>query len=55
MREAQLSQYNYILVVGATEAEAGTANVRSRDNEVHGTKSVDDLIAEFKQMAADHK
>ena len=55
VREAQLSQYNYILVVGATEAEAGTANVRSRDNEVHGTKSVDDLIAEFKQMAADHK
>merc|ERR1719182_504256 len=45
VREAQLSQYNFILVVGATEAEAGTANVRSRDNEVHGTKSVDDLIA----------
>merc|ERR1719331_2349685 len=44
VREAQLLQYNYILV-GATEAEAGTANVRSRDNEVHGTKSVDDLIA----------
>jgi threonyl-tRNA synthetase len=55
VREAQLAQYNYILVVGATEAEAGTANVRSRDNEVHGTKSVDDLIAEFSQMAADHK
>ena len=55
VRESQLAQYNYILVVGATEAEAGTANVRTRDNEVHGTKSIDDLIAEFTQMAADHK
>jgi len=55
VRESQLAQYNYILVVGATEAEAGTANVRTRDNEVHGTKSTDELIAEFTQMAADHK
>ena len=55
VREAQLAQYNYILVVGAQEAENGTVNVRTRDNAVHGTKSVDDLIAEFKQMAADHK
>lgn len=55
VRESQLAQYNYILVVGATEAEAGTANVRTRDNEVHGTKSIDDLIAEFTQMTADHK
>ena len=43
------------LSVGATEAEAGTANVRTRDNEVHGTKSIDDLIAEFTQMTVDHK
>ena len=55
VREAQLAQYNYILVVGAAEAEACAVNVRTRDNEVHGTKSTDELIAEFTQMAADHK
>lgn len=55
VREAQLSQYNYILVVGAAEAEAATVNVRTRDNEVHGTKGIDELIDEFSQMQAVHK
>ena len=36
VREAQLEQYNYILVVGAEEMEQRTVNVRSRDNVVHG-------------------
>ena len=35
-REAQLAQYNYILVVGEAEKEACTVNVRTRDNVVHG-------------------
>lgn len=34
VREAQLDQYNYILVVGSDEAAAGTVNVRTRDNMV---------------------
>ena len=34
VREAQLDQYNYILVVGADEAAAGTVNIRTRDNMV---------------------
>jgi len=55
VREAQLSQYNYILVVGAAEAEAAAVNVRTRDNEVHGTKGIDELIDEFSQMQAVHK
>ena len=38
VRDAQLAQYNYILVVGADEAQNGTANVRTRDNAVHGVK-----------------
>jgi threonyl-tRNA synthetase len=50
VREAQLSQYNFILVVGAQEAANSTVNVRTRDNAVHGTKSVDALIAEFKRL-----
>ena len=36
VREAQLEQYNYILVVGADEVQHRTVNVRSRDNVVHG-------------------
>jgi len=36
VREAQLAQYNYILVVGELEKEARTVNVRTRDNVVHG-------------------
>ena len=31
IREAQLSQYNYILVVGEKEREAETVNVRTRE------------------------
>lgn len=40
VREAQLAQYNYILVVGANEQAAGTVNVRTRDNQVHGEQTV---------------
>jgi threonyl-tRNA synthetase len=36
VREAQLAQYNYILVVGESEKASGTVNVRTRDNHVHG-------------------
>lgn len=40
VRAAQLSQYNYILVVGEKEAEEKTVNVRTRDNIVHGMRKV---------------
>lgn len=36
VREAQLAQYNYILVVGEAEKTNRTVNVRTRDNVVHG-------------------
>ena len=44
VREAQLAQYNYILVVGQQEMDAGTVNVRTRDNEVQGTVPLADFI-----------
>ncbi|PSC73319.1 threonine-tRNA mitochondrial [Micractinium conductrix] len=44
VREAQLAQYNYILVVGEEEKKAGTVNVRTRDNQVHGMHTVADLL-----------
>ncbi len=34
VREAQLAQYNYILVLGEEEKRNGTVNVRTRDNQV---------------------
>jgi len=53
IRESQLAQYNFILVVGGKELEAGAVNVRNaRDNTVMGTKSIADVVADFKDMAA---
>jgi threonyl-tRNA synthetase len=47
VREAQLSQYNYILVVGEEEALNGTVNVRTRDNHVHGMHSIAGFLAKL--------
>jgi len=55
IRESQLAQYNFIFVVGKAEAESDSVNVRTRDNEVHGTKTVDAMIEELKGLVADHK
>jgi len=55
IRDAQLAQYNYILVVGEKEAEDKTVNVRTRDNVVHGEKPVQQVIEELKQLAAQFK
>merc|ERR1712216_384606 len=39
IRESQLAQYNFILVVGEKELTEGTVNIRTRDNEVKGVVS----------------
>jgi threonyl-tRNA synthetase len=44
IREAQLAQFNYILVVGDKEQQAETVNVRTRDNHVHGEHALVDVI-----------
>ncbi|XP_075980881.1 threonine--tRNA ligase isoform X2 [Anticarsia gemmatalis] len=44
VRNAQLAQFNYILVVGEREKTSGTVNVRTRDNKVHGEMSIQGLI-----------
>ena len=54
VREAQLAQYNYILVVGAEEEKNGTVNARTRNNVVHGVKSIDEMIADFAKMTKEH-
>jgi len=55
IREAQLAQYNFILVVGQEEQEAKTVNVRTRDNQVHGTRSVQELIVEFNELKKNYQ
>lgn len=47
VREAQLQQINYILVVGEREVADKTVAVRTRDNKVHGAKNVDSFIKEL--------
>jgi len=54
VREAQVTQYNFILVVGQEEAEAKGVKVRARDTAEGVSKSLVEFIAELKQMLADH-
>ena len=56
VREAQLAQYNYILVVGEAERNAKTVNVRTRDNVVHGMFALEDvtkLLVEVRASGAE--
>lgn len=50
IRNAQLAQYNFILVVGERERSSGTANVRTRDNKVHGEFSIADIAERFGRL-----
>ncbi|KAG9488385.1 hypothetical protein GDO78_007933, partial [Eleutherodactylus coqui] len=50
IRNAQLAQYNFILVIGEKEKASGTVNIRTRDNKVHGERTVEDTIARLLQL-----
>lgn len=50
IRNAQLEQYNFILVVGEKEASNQTVNVRTRDNKVHGEHPVTDVITKLRHL-----
>ncbi|XP_077448931.1 threonine--tRNA ligase 1, cytoplasmic [Stigmatopora argus] len=45
IRNAQLAQYNFILVVGEKEKMTSSVNVRTRDNKVHGELSLAETLA----------
>ncbi|KAH9773419.1 threonine--tRNA ligase 1 [Citrus sinensis] len=49
VREAQLAQYNFILVVGEEEAKSGQVSVRVRDQGDHSNMSIEDLLKHFKE------
>ncbi|XP_070500476.1 threonine--tRNA ligase 1, cytoplasmic-like isoform X2 [Chironomus tepperi] len=50
IRNAQLAQCNFILVVGEKEKNSGTVNVRTRDNKVHGEVTIDVLISKLAKI-----
>ncbi|OVA00118.1 Aminoacyl-tRNA synthetase [Macleaya cordata] len=52
IREAQLAQYNYILVVGEEEANTGKVCRRVRDKGDLTVMSMEDLLAFFKEEVA---
>ncbi|CAJ0574882.1 unnamed protein product, partial [Mesorhabditis spiculigera] len=54
IRNAQLAQFNFILVLGVREMEKGTANVRTRENAVLGEFPLDELITKFKHFQAEY-
>ncbi|GAB1610218.1 threonine--tRNA ligase, cytoplasmic-like isoform X1 [Argonauta hians] len=51
IRNAQLAQYNFIFVVGEKEVQNNTANVRTRDNKVHGEHAITSIIERFKELS----
>uniref|UniRef100_A0A672SD72 threonine--tRNA ligase n=1 Tax=Sinocyclocheilus grahami TaxID=75366 RepID=A0A672SD72_SINGR len=52
IRNAQLAQYNFILVVGEKEKSSDTVNVRTRDNKVHGERSLTNCMERLKELKA---
>ncbi|XP_026478329.1 threonine--tRNA ligase, cytoplasmic-like [Ctenocephalides felis] len=54
IRNAQIAQFNFILVVGEKEKNSGTVNVRTRDNVVHGELTISDLISKFKKLSENY-
>lgn len=49
VRNAQLAQFNYILTVGDQEMEHQTANLRTRDNVVHGEVNIEEFIGKIEK------
>ena len=47
VRNAQMTQINYILTIGDKELENQTLNLRTRDNVVHGEVSLESFIKEI--------
>jgi threonyl-tRNA synthetase len=55
VRNAQIAQYNFQLVVGKSEIENGTVNIRTRENKVEGEMKVDEMIEMLKKLRAEYK
>ncbi|KAI8604662.1 hypothetical protein EDD21DRAFT_365693 [Dissophora ornata] len=49
VRDAQVAQYNFILVIGEKERERGTVNVRTREGERLGEMTIAEVLSLFKE------
>ena len=55
IREAQLQQINYILVIGDKEVEKKSVNIRTRENEVLGERKIDNFIDQMQKEVDEKK
>jgi threonyl-tRNA synthetase len=55
VRNAQIAQFNFQLVVGEQEVKNGTVNIRTRDNNVEGEKNIAEMIAMLQQLREEFK
>lgn len=51
IRNAQLDQWNFILVAGEEEQKEGQVDIRSRDNQRIGKMRIDQLVEYFKSLS----
>ena len=54
IKTAQLSQYNFIIVVGEKEKDTQTINVRRRDGELLGSMTLGELLKHFDDLSINH-
>jgi threonyl-tRNA synthetase len=52
---AQIAQYNFILVCGEEEVKNNTVNIRTRENKVEGELTVDEMVNMFKRLRDEYK
>jgi threonyl-tRNA synthetase len=55
VRNAQIAQYNYQLVVGKAEVANESVNIRTRENKVEGEMKVDDFVEMLKKLRAEYQ
>lgn len=55
VRNAQVAQYNYQLVVGKTEQANGSVNIRTRENQVEGEMKVEEFVAMCIRLRDEYK
>lgn len=53
VRNAQVAQFNFILVVGEKENNTNVVTVRTRDGQIHGQIDVDELIVRLNKLSRD--
>lgn len=51
VRNAQVAQFNFILVVGENENNTNKVNVRTRDGTIYGQIDVDELIVRLNELS----